>query len=60
MEGVERYDLDGLGILVVTAESGVSITHPEHGVGLIEPDIYIERIDREYDYSAQAARRSMD
>lgn len=53
MDGVERYEMDGKRYLVVTADGGVSITHEEHGQGVIEPGIYEERIDREFDYAAE-------
>lgn len=60
MDGVERYELEGRKYLIVTAEGGVSIEHEEHGVGHIDPGVYEERIDREFDYSAQAVRSVAD
>lgn len=60
MEGVERYELDGKEYLIVSAEGGVSITHQEHGPRLISPGLYLVSGDREYDYSAGAARRLLD
>lgn len=55
----ERYELDGKTYLIVS-ESGVSITHEEHGVGLIDAGVKEVRIDREYDYLAEMARNSID
>lgn len=60
MEGVERWEMDGRKYLVVTAEGGISISHEEHGVGVIAPGLYEERIDREYDYFADLARNVAD
>ena len=59
-EGYERYELGGARYLVVTAQGGVSISHEEHGVGVIEPGIYEERIDREYDYAEEMSRAVED
>jgi hypothetical protein len=60
MEGVERYEMEAKRYLVVTTEGGVSIGHEEHGTAVIEPGIYEERIDREYDYAAELARNVAD
>lgn len=60
VEGFERYELEGKTYLLVTAEGGVRIDHQEHGVGIVPPGVYEERIDREYDYSANAIRRVAD
>ena len=55
----ERYELEGKTYLIVN-EGGVSITHEEHGVGVIEPGVKEVRIDREYDYIAEMSRPSID
>lgn len=55
----ERYEMDGKTYLIVS-EQGVSITHEEHGVGIIEAGVKEVRIDREYDYMAEMARPSID
>ena len=55
----ERYELDGKTYLIVS-EKGVSITHEEHGVGVIDSGVKEVRIDREYDYLAEMARPSID
>lgn len=55
----ERYELDGKTYLIVSAK-GVSITHEEHGVGLIDSGVKEVRIDREYDYLQEMARPSFD
>jgi hypothetical protein len=61
MEGrAERYELNGKRYLAVTVEGGISITHEEHGVGIIAPGIIEERLDREYDYAAELARNVAD
>jgi len=59
-EGVERYELDGHRYLLVVNENGVSINHAEHGLGVIAPGVYEERIDREFDYSSQNIRNVAD
>lgn len=56
--GFERYELDGRRYLLT--DTGLHVMHEEHGVGTIEPGIYEERIDREFDYSAQAIRDVVD
>ena len=55
----ERYEMNGKTFLIVS-ESGVSITHEEHGVGVIAPGVHEVRLDREYDYMADMARNSVD
>ena len=60
MEGVERYEMDGRRYLVVTVKDGVPLIHEEHGMGVVAPDIYEERIDREYDYLTEMTRRVED
>ena len=55
----ERYEMDGKTYLIVS-EKGVSITHEEHGVGLIGQGVKEVRIDREYDYLTEMARATMD
>lgn len=60
MDGVERYEMDGRRYLVVTSEGAISISHEEHGVGLIEPGIHEERIDREFDYVEAISRTVED
>ena len=55
----ERYELDGKTYLIVS-ETGVSITHEEHGLGLIGAGVKEVRIDREYDYWAHMARQTSD
>jgi hypothetical protein len=59
MEGVERFEIDGVRFLQVSAD-GISISHEEHGTLDIPPGLYEERIDREYDYSANAIRNVAD
>lgn len=55
----ERYSLAGVTYLVVKGDK-LSITHEEHGAGAVPEAVYMERIDREFDYSAQAIRDTED
>ena len=55
----ERYEIDGKTFLIV-GKSGVSITHEEHGLGIIAAGVYEVTIDREYDYLYEMSRNVAD
>ena len=51
----EMFTIGG-SMYITVGDAGISIRHAEHGAVDIPPGTYRVGIDREYDYSAQAAR----
>lgn len=55
----EVLEIEG-DLYLTVGESGIAITHKEHGQLEIPVGIYKIGLDREYDYSAAAVRKVVD
>jgi hypothetical protein len=58
VEGIEVFE--DKGEIFVRVSKAARVNHEEHGVQVIEPGIYRKRIEREWDYETQEARKTLD
>ena len=56
--GIKVYEKDGDTFVVV--DKRTKIDHEEHGVQVITPEIYKNRIQQVWDYESKEARRTQD
>ncbi len=58
-DGLSVYEKDG--VMYLTAEKPINLTHEEHGTQVLEPNIiYKKVIEREFDYESMEARKTLD
>lgn len=59
-KGVELYDREDGGTLLMKAPNGATVTHEEHSAMDVPADNYVRKLVQEQDHAAEEARQVRD